>query len=275
MNTAAPPAIRVLFVLLPHSLTLDWVGPAEVLRSANSVLHGMGQPPRFELGFVGPLAEPVTSVGVCLSGVLPLPRLQADAARPTWVVLVGEPGERMHTDTPAAQDALHWLRGLRPVAGQLELVTVCAGAVLAAHAGLLARLLAGVQLSEPGQTTLHHFDQAGGIEGFFDEVHDAVFHHLHRHGDVGVAGDDDDGPGLAAQFGQAAYDLGSVHARHLYVGDDAGRGVLGQGGEELGPAGEAARAHAAPAQHPQEGVAHGGIVVDDEDGMIAHAVLAS
>lgn len=76
------PAIRVLFVLLPHSLTLDWAGPAEVLRSANSVLRGMGQPPRFELGFVGPLAEPVTSVGVCLSGVLPLPRLQADAAQP-------------------------------------------------------------------------------------------------------------------------------------------------------------------------------------------------
>lgn len=38
---------------------------------------------------------------------------------------------------------------------------------------------------------------------------------------------------------------------------------------------EKPRAHAAPAQYPQEGVAHGGIVVDDEDGMIAHAVLAS
>lgn len=33
---------------------------------------------------------------------------------------------------------LHWLRGLRLAPGQLELVTVCAGAVLAAHAGLLA-----------------------------------------------------------------------------------------------------------------------------------------
>lgn len=132
-----PPAIRVLFVLLPHSLTLDWAGPAEVLRSANSVLRGMGQPPRFELGFVGPEAEPVTSVGVCLSGVLPLAPLQADAAQPTWVVLVGQPGECMPTNTPAAHDALHWLRGLRLVDGQLELLTVCAGAVLAAHAGLL------------------------------------------------------------------------------------------------------------------------------------------
>jgi hypothetical protein len=49
-----PPAIQVLFVLLPNSLTLDWAGPAEVLRSANSVLQGMGQPPRFAVGFVGP-----------------------------------------------------------------------------------------------------------------------------------------------------------------------------------------------------------------------------
>lgn len=146
-----PPTIRVLFVLLPHCLTLDWAGPAEVLRSANSVLQRMGLPPRFELGFVGPLPEPVTSVGVCLSGVLPLPRLQADSAQPTWVVLVGEPGERMPTTTPAALDALHWLRGLRLVAGQLELVTVCAGAVLAAHAGLLS--------GREATTHHHHLDE--------------------------------------------------------------------------------------------------------------------
>jgi transcriptional regulator GlxA family with amidase domain len=43
----------------------------------------------------------------------------------------------MHTDTPAALATLHWLRSLRLLSGQLELVTVCAGAVLAAHAGLL------------------------------------------------------------------------------------------------------------------------------------------
>jgi transcriptional regulator GlxA family with amidase domain len=133
------PLIHVLFVLLPNSLTLDWAGPAEVLRSANSVLQGMGQPPRFAVGFVGPDANPVTSVGVRLAGVAPLPDLNAAGlTQPTWVVLVGEPGDCMPTDNPAAQATLHWLRGLRLVAGQLELVTVCAGAVLAAHAGLLS-----------------------------------------------------------------------------------------------------------------------------------------
>lgn len=136
---AQPSAVvRVLFVLLPHSLTLDWAGPAEVLRSANHVLQGMGQPPRFAVGFVGPEANPVTSVGVRLADVAPLPDLTpATLTQPTWVVLVGEPGDRMQTDTPAALATLHWLRGLRLVPGQLELLTVCAGAVLAAHAGLL------------------------------------------------------------------------------------------------------------------------------------------
>ena len=135
MNT--PPTIRVQFVLLPHSLTLDWAGPAEVLRATNHVLQGMGLPPRFELGFVGPEPEPTTSVGVRLSGVLPLPAWPGDGMTPTWVVLVGEPGARMHIDTPAALATLHWLRSLRLEPGRLELVTVCAGAVLAAHAGLL------------------------------------------------------------------------------------------------------------------------------------------
>ena len=136
MNT--PSTCRVLFVLLPHSLTLDWAGPAEVLRCTNSVLEGMGQAPRFAMEFVGPEVSPVTSVGVQLTGVAPLPDISAASKHVTWVVLVGEPGDRMRTDTPAALATLHWLRGLRLVAGHIELVTVCAGAVLAAHAGLLS-----------------------------------------------------------------------------------------------------------------------------------------
>ena len=136
MNT--PSTCRVLFVLLPHSLTLDWAGPAEVLRCTNSVLEGMGQAPRFAMEFVGPEVSPITSVGVQLTGVAPLPDISADSKHVTWVVLVGEPGDRMRTDTPAALATLHWLRGLRLVAGHIELVTVCAGAVLAAHAGLLS-----------------------------------------------------------------------------------------------------------------------------------------
>jgi transcriptional regulator GlxA family with amidase domain len=54
------------------------------------------------------------------------------------VVLVGQPGATIPVQSGATQALLHWLRGLRLQADRLELITVCAGAVLAAHAGLLA-----------------------------------------------------------------------------------------------------------------------------------------
>ena len=40
-------AVRVLFVVLPQSLALDWAGPAEALRIANAVLAEQGKPPAF------------------------------------------------------------------------------------------------------------------------------------------------------------------------------------------------------------------------------------
>jgi transcriptional regulator GlxA family with amidase domain len=125
----------VLFALLPHSLVLDWAGPAEALRIANQVLRAQGLPPRFELRFVSPCPDTDSSVGVRLAGLEPLPdTLKA----PAWVVLVGLPGEVIEVGSDSARALLHWLRGLRLATGALELVTVCAGAVLAAHAGLLA-----------------------------------------------------------------------------------------------------------------------------------------
>jgi transcriptional regulator GlxA family with amidase domain len=135
--------IEVLFALLPDSLALDWAGPAEALRMANQVLQAQGQPPRFVLRFVGPHPETRSSVGLQLSGLEPLPDALPE---PAWVVLVGQPGATMPVQTEASQTLLHWLRGLRLQAQRLELMTVCAGAVLAAHAGLLNRR----------QVTTHH-----------------------------------------------------------------------------------------------------------------------
>jgi transcriptional regulator GlxA family with amidase domain len=110
---------------------------------ANATLCRLGQPAGFATRFVGPMAAPITSVGLQLTGVEPLPDLNAPqaeacAATCTWVVLVGEPGDTVSVDTPAARATLQWLRQLRLQTGRLELVTVCAGAVLAAHAGLLS-----------------------------------------------------------------------------------------------------------------------------------------
>ena len=129
--------IRVAFVLLPGSLALDWAGPAEALRIANQALAAQGLPPRFALEFVGPQPEPHSSVGLGLRGVAPLPRLDDASGATSWVVLLGQPGTRIDVAPPAVQATLHWLRGLQPRAGHLEIVCVCAGSVLAAHAGLL------------------------------------------------------------------------------------------------------------------------------------------
>ena len=133
MPSPAPP-IHVLFALLPSSLVLDWAGPAEALRIANQALAVQGLPPQFDLHFASPAPQAVTSVGVQLSGLAQLP---AHLHSPAWVVLVGQPGAGLDVTSEPARALLHWLRGLRLKAHQLELVTVCAGSVLAAHAGLL------------------------------------------------------------------------------------------------------------------------------------------
>ncbi len=136
MNPVPPKAapIQVLFALLPDSLALDWAGPAEALRIANQSLLAQGKSARFVLRFIGPEPETVSSVGLKLSGLEPLP---ATLPEPAWLVLVGQPGATMPMQSQATQALLQWLRGLRLNAGQLELVTICAGAVLAARAGLL------------------------------------------------------------------------------------------------------------------------------------------
>jgi len=134
-----PAPIQVLFVLQPNSLLLDWAGPAEALRMANQRLSALGRRPSFALTFVSTEIQTNTSVGATLTGLQPLPQpLLATPDTPTWVVLVGQPGDTIATDNAPTQTLLHWLRGLRLVPKQLELLTVCAGAVLAAHAGLLA-----------------------------------------------------------------------------------------------------------------------------------------
>jgi transcriptional regulator GlxA family with amidase domain len=133
MNTP----VRVLFVVMPNSLALDWAGPAEALRIANDTLVARGAAPAFQVGFIGPEAEPSTSVGISLKGVAALPPIQSFGEQPTWVILLGQPGQRLDPHTPAMGQLLDWLRGFHAVPGQRELLCVCAGSLIAAHAGLL------------------------------------------------------------------------------------------------------------------------------------------
>ena len=162
--------VNVFFVLLPDSLILDWAGPAEALRMANQALIGNGQGPRFVLHFVSPLPNTPSSVGVALTGLQALPDLDTLDNQPStsWVVLVGQAGDgALRLDSDASRAVLHWLRGLRLAIGRLELVTICAGAVLAAHAGLLAGYRA---------TTHHqHLDELRVAEPQCDVVANRVF----------------------------------------------------------------------------------------------------
>jgi transcriptional regulator GlxA family with amidase domain len=135
--------IDVLFLVLPDSLLLDLAGPAEAFRLANQRERRRGQPEVFRLRFIGPQAETLSSVGVALAGLEPLPDT---LPVPAWVVLLGRTGEaaevvRRQRAWLAARD---WLaRRVAPRLddgdgdGELELLTVCAGALLAADAGLV------------------------------------------------------------------------------------------------------------------------------------------
>jgi transcriptional regulator GlxA family with amidase domain len=143
-------SVDVHFVLLDDSLLLDWAGPAEALRMANQALLAQGRPSAFALHFVGPCSRTRSSVGALVTGLAPLPDL-SDPTRPQWVVLVGLPGDRVELDTAPARDLLHWLRSLRLAQDRVELVCICAGAVIAAHAGLLT--------GRQATTHHHHLDE--------------------------------------------------------------------------------------------------------------------
>ncbi len=163
-NKPAPATLHVLFALLPGSLALDWAGPAEALRMANQALTSQGKAPRFAVQFVSPCAEVTSSVGLRLTGLAPLP---AALPNPCWVVLVGMRGDATDPALAPTRALLEWLRGLRLASGTLELVTICAGTVLAAHAGLLK--------GRRATTHHHHLQELQTVEPACQVVANRVF----------------------------------------------------------------------------------------------------
>lgn len=137
--------VDILFLVLPDTLLLDIAGPAEAFRLANQALRRRGQPEAFRLCYAGPQTQAESSVGLRLAGLEPLP---AAFVRPTWVMLLGRPGDACEVvgHGPEWMDTRHWLA--QTVAPRLaapgeapdgvRLLTVCSGALLAADAGLLA-----------------------------------------------------------------------------------------------------------------------------------------
>lgn len=125
----SPVATRdVLFLLMPNLVFLDLAGPVDVFRNANSRVHGS-----YRLRFVAPESSIPLAGGLIFAGCEPLPaRLRPG----TVLVLMGTAGaDGIDARDPATRQIIDWLRA---TAGSALLMCVCAGSVLAAHAGLLA-----------------------------------------------------------------------------------------------------------------------------------------
>jgi transcriptional regulator GlxA family with amidase domain len=140
--------LPVFVVLPPRPLLLDIAGPLEVLRRANMVQERV----RFDVRYIGAAASVVTSIGLTVSGIDPLPEtLPANA----MVVIVGQvdqimaaahdadAGARQHqpdrhtrrSDRDDEAAIVEWLRKM--IQPDHVLVTICSGALFAARAGLL------------------------------------------------------------------------------------------------------------------------------------------
>ena len=116
----------VYFVLLPGTLLVDLAGPADALRLANRYQRDV----QFTTTFVAHSSSVSTSVGISLSDLQPLPTsIPANA----MVVVCGTVTSM---SAPSARHTVaRWLRGIaRP---SHRLVFICAGALVAADAGLL------------------------------------------------------------------------------------------------------------------------------------------
>jgi transcriptional regulator GlxA family with amidase domain len=134
-----PLRIPVFVVVPPRLLLLDIAGPLEVLRQVNRVQTAV----RFDVRYVGPIRSMLTSIGVTLSEIEPLPnKLPANA----WVVLAGDVEHVMlhgggmghgitREDAAAEERIVEWLK--TNIRSEHKLISICTGALIAGRARLL------------------------------------------------------------------------------------------------------------------------------------------
>ena len=135
MIAAAPARVPVHVVLPPRTLLLDVAGPMEVLRKANLEQDAV----TFEVTYVGPSPTVVSSVGLEIGAVKPLPDGLMDDALLVLVgsadVVMGSASPPQTKDRADEKAIIDWLRAtVRP--GH-RLVSICSGTLLAGRAGLL------------------------------------------------------------------------------------------------------------------------------------------
>ena len=135
MMAAGRQTIPVFVVLPPRTLLLDVAGPMEVLRLANREQQRL----RFDIRYVSPTPRVASSIGLDLTGLEALPEELPPEA---LVVVCGSTADPLWLeDSDPVADARNealicdWLA--RMVTPSVQLVSICAGALLAARAGLL------------------------------------------------------------------------------------------------------------------------------------------
>ncbi|WP_413742051.1 GlxA family transcriptional regulator [Sodalis sp. RH15] len=116
----------VYFLVLPQTMALDLTGPAEVLALSGA----------FRLHYIGPREEAMTSVGLTVGHIAPLP---ADLPDDSLLLIPGVADSRHQLDSAPAREAQLWLQASRQhvLSRRWSLVCVCSGALLAGRAGLL------------------------------------------------------------------------------------------------------------------------------------------
>lgn len=120
--------MRVAFLLFDHMDLMDFSGPYEVLLTANRLRERDGLPQPFELITMSPDGEPIVAYG----GVALVPQAEPDERIDILVV----PGT-IDVSTALANQPL--MSTVTELSGHAGITTsVCTGAFLLAHAGVLA-----------------------------------------------------------------------------------------------------------------------------------------
>lgn len=120
-------AVSEIYVLVvPGTMLIDLGGTVESFRIANE----LGA--RYQLHFIGPSARSVSSVGLALCGIEPLPQRLAPGAT---VLIPGAAHSAADYETGEALACAAWLAST--VTPAQRLCTVCSGVFLAARSGLL------------------------------------------------------------------------------------------------------------------------------------------
>src|SRR5215813_582885 len=120
---------------------------------------------------------------------------------------------------------------------------------------------------------LHGVEERLIVERFGKEVHGPRLHRAHGHGNVAMAGDEDDGDVIAGSL-EDLLQLEAALTRHSDIEHEAAGAVIVAPVEELAHRGERLHAIAGRPEEPLDAAPNRRIVVDDDHGrlIVDHAV---